>query len=79
MIKIIKEGKLPKKTKTIYTVTCPKCFCEFECDDSDLIIEKGIGGTRSVICPCCGNIIMLMTGDFGNEDSFKTRIEELPD
>ena len=41
-IKIIKEGKTGKFTKT-----CPNCGCEFEYEQEDVY------GTY-VICPCCG-------------------------
>ena len=42
-IKIIKEGKIGKFTKT-----CPYCGCEFEYGQGD--IKYG----TYVICPCCG-------------------------
>lgn len=42
-IKIIKEGKTGKFTKT-----CPYCGCEFEYGQGD--IKYG----TYVICPCCG-------------------------
>ena len=42
-IKIIKEGKIGKFTKT-----CPNCGCEFEYGQGD--IKYG----TYVICPCCG-------------------------
>ena len=43
-IKIIKEGKTGKFTKT-----CPNCGCEFEYGQGDI---KYYG--TYVICPCCG-------------------------
>lgn len=43
-IKIIKEGKTGKFTKT-----CPYCGCEFEYGQGDI---KYYG--TYVICPCCG-------------------------
>lgn len=43
-IKIIKEGKIGKFTKT-----CPYCGCEFEYGQVDI---KYYG--TYVICPCCG-------------------------
>ena len=43
-IKIIKEGKTGKFTKT-----CPYCGCEFEYEQGDI---KYYG--TYVICPCCG-------------------------
>ena len=52
-IKIIKEGKVTKFTKT-----CPECDCEFEYDVSDLQTDYGVCLTTYhdtyVICPCCG-------------------------
>ena len=42
-IKIIKEGKTGKFTKT-----CPYCGCEFEYGQGD------IKYSTYVICPCCG-------------------------
>ena len=42
-IKIIKEGKIGKFTKT-----CPYCGCEFEYGQGD------IKYSTYVICPCCG-------------------------
>ena len=41
-IKIIKEGKTGKFTKT-----CPNCGCKFE-------YEQGDAYGTYVICPCCG-------------------------
>lgn len=52
-IKIIKEGKVTKFTKT-----CPDCGCEFEYEVSDLQTDYGFCLTTYhdtyVICPCCG-------------------------
>ena len=42
-IKIIKEGKTGKFTKT-----CPYCGCKFEYEQGD------IKYSTYVICPCCG-------------------------
>ena len=42
-IKIIKEGKIGKFTKT-----CPYCGCEFEYGQGDIKYDT------YVICPCCG-------------------------
>lgn len=54
-IKIIKEGKVTKFTKT-----CPDCGCEFEYETSDLHTDYSVGLTTNpcqyntyVICPCC--------------------------
>ena len=74
MIKIIKEGRIPPKTKTIYIIDCPKCKCKFECELSDLTIEKP-NGKRTINCPCCKKEIHLIDGDFGNDNNYKTREE----
>ena len=55
-IKIIKEGKITKFTKT-----CPDCGCEFEYEQEDVNVDlnvyltsyRGQYGTY-VIFPCCG-------------------------
>lgn len=59
MIKIIKEGKVTKFTKT-----CPDCGCEFEYEMSDLQTDYRIYLTTYpgkyntyVVCPCCGKHI----------------------
>lgn len=60
MINIIKQGKNIKKTKIIYSVTCPRCDCEFECEGSDFAyIERSINGTATIQCPCCLTIMDL--------------------
>ena len=46
-IKIIKEGKIGKFTKT-----CPNCGCEFEYEQGDVY------GTHVIICPCCGKHLL---------------------
>ena len=55
-IRIIKEGK-----KTKFTKTCPDCGCEFEYEVEDLHTDSSICLTtypcqfsQYVICPCCG-------------------------
>lgn len=68
MIKIIKDGKLEKFTKT-----CPDCGCVFEYELSDTIKEYNYQFaystypilypyTRYVRCPCCGRKIVHDTG-----------------
>lgn len=47
-IKIIKEGKTGKFTKT-----CPYCGCEFEYEQEDIKVDSNEYSTY-VICPCCG-------------------------
>ena len=49
-IKIIKEGKTTKFTKT-----CPYCGCEFEYGQEDIKINSNFSVYDTyVICPCCG-------------------------
>ena len=54
MIKILKNGIIPKKTKTIYKATCAHCKCEFEFESEDCdYIEKTIDGALQIECPTC--------------------------
>lgn len=56
MIKIVKEGVVPKPKRIIYKTTCNYCKCEFEFEAEDcLIIEKRINGNVFAVvdCPCC--------------------------
>lgn len=49
-IKIIKEGKIGKFTKT-----CPYCRCEFEYGQGDIKVDSNFSEYDTyVICPCCG-------------------------
>lgn len=58
MIKIIKDGKTPKRQKPIYTIECQHCGCVFECESSDFLsMSRGLDGAFTVPCPCCGIII----------------------
>lgn len=69
MIKIIKNGELPKKKmKWIYTVTCRNCGCVFECSSKDLdwrnrgffdSAKYTVGGIK---CPYCKEEIVV-SGD----------------
>ena len=77
MIKIIKNGKKPIKTKVIYTTTCGNCGCKFEFEDEDLISEKRINGKKVITCPYCNKQITLFNGDFGNEGNYTTREEKV--
>lgn len=59
-IKIIKEGKTGKFTKT-----CPYCGCKFEYRKEDVKVNSDICLTpypseyiTYVICPCCGNYLL---------------------
>ena len=72
MIKIIKDGKIPKKQKAIYTIQCHHCGCVFECESSDfLYIARGLDCTFEVTCPCCGAVIK------NNADMVKPRYEDI--
>ena len=58
-IKIIKQGKMTKFTKT-----CPDCGCEFEYEASDVSTDYSVCLTTYppkyntyVVCPCCGKRI----------------------
>ena len=54
MIKILKEGKIPKPKKYIYIEICNNCGCEFEFEKEDCIaIERRIDGMMTINCPCC--------------------------
>lgn len=54
MIRVVKDGKKPVKTKTIWCFTCPDCGCEFECELEDFKYkEKRPGGDMALQCPCC--------------------------
>ena len=68
MIKIIKNGELPKKKlkmKWIYTITCRNCGCVFECSSGDLdwrnrgFFSSVVGGIK---CPYCKEEIVV-SGD----------------
>lgn len=59
MIKILKEGKKPIKTKTIFREECYQCGCEFEfeiedCEYTDNNIDKRF---YSIKCPTCNHSI----------------------
>ena len=73
MIVIKKEGKKLKKYKIIYTITCPDCGCEFECELDDFkSIERRIDGDKVIECPWCHKEIH--TKDLKD---IKTREEEI--
>ena len=64
MIKIIKEGKLPKKYFTKYEITCPYCKTVFECDKEDITYIIGPYGIHVVDCPFCKNKINLRSCNY---------------
>lgn len=55
MIKILKEGKVPVKTKCIFKQKCNRCGCEFEFEVEDCnFIGKNINArVYSITCPLC--------------------------
>ena len=68
MIKVIKHGK-KKETKVIYTVTCPVCGCEFECDLEDCAGERKLEGKKWIRCPDCEeNIEITSNTKYRKED-----------
>lgn len=81
MIKITKIGKNLTKTKIIYTITCPECGCEFECEAEDFTkIEKAINGKRWIKCPCCNKELCLYPDDYTTreEEVIETPIINIP-
>lgn len=66
-VKIIKHGNKFDKTKT-KTKTCGLCGCEFEYDESDVIVNRNLCLTVNpplyktyIICPECSSAIFLGT------------------
>lgn len=55
MIKILKEGKIPVKTKDIFEKKCSRCGCEFEfeMEDCDYISKSINNRSYSIACPFC--------------------------
>lgn len=71
MINIIKQGTI-KKTKTVYTIKCSCCGCEFECEGEDfLYMTKGLHGSAAISCPCCTTTLEF------EYDSIPRRQEEI--
>ena len=77
MRRIIKDGKKPKKYRSIYKTTCPTCKCVFEFEDEDITGEKTINGSKSVVCPCCGFTIVLYAKDYDTKGNYTERKEEI--
>lgn len=59
MIKILKEGKIPKRFKYIYKKACNKCECVFEFETKDCeYIDKRMGERfYSIKCPYCKKML----------------------
>ena len=72
MIKIIRKSRLPKTYKTLFTVECNKCKCEFEFENEDFTKkEKSIDGNCYINCPSCGYEIV------GKYEYFNPRLIEV--
>lgn len=72
MIKILKEGQLPKRTKSIYKITCKYCGCEFECEAKDFYrLERCLFGKAEIYCPTCNELLTVNLADV------KVRDEEI--
>lgn len=70
MIKIIKNGRIPKPTKRIYEATCEYCGCKFEFEIEDIKSqERRLDGCITVECPCCRKDI--------TQALFKYRLQEV--
>ena len=58
-IKVIKHGK-KETTKIIYTINCPSCGCEFECEIEDFFaLERTPDGKKFIQCPDWGEEITV--------------------
>lgn len=56
MIKVIEHGNHP-----YHRGTCTKCGCKVQCDPEDVMHDGDITGSPMyVICPECGERIMLL-------------------
>lgn len=72
MIKILKEGQLPKRTKPIYKITCKHCGCEFECEVNDFYrLERLLFGKAEIYCPTCKQLLIVTLSEV------KVRDEEI--
>jgi len=66
MIKILKEGNLPKNKKIIYRKDCNNCGCQFEFELEDcLSIERCLDGKITIQCPCCKQLITANRNSLG--------------
>lgn len=72
MIKIIKNGDIPKKYKTIYKTECENCGCEFEFELEDCS-RVARNGEIVIECPCCKKELEKIRG------WLKARMEEVTD
>ena len=75
MIRIIKDGKKPIKTKTIWQFKCPECGCDFECEIEDFkaMERNGFSCNKIIDCPYCGKELRT------NRDFYKTHeVEVVP-
>jgi uncharacterized protein with PIN domain len=57
MIKIIKQGEIPKQENTIYKFKCDYCNTEFETDEVEK--EKMLNGNVYARCPLCDKLLWV--------------------
>lgn len=68
MIEVKKHGN-----NNVYQGTCTNCGCEIECTAADVNFESNItGAPMYVICPECGNRIMITSYTIVNATRFIT-------
>lgn len=75
MIKIIKEGYIPKVIIPRYRIKCDRCHTTFECDKTDTwfkMVGHGEGG-QYIRCPKCGEGI----SEFANADWITINSDEI--
>ena len=66
MIRVIEHGNHP-----YHRVTCAKCGCKVECDQNDVTFDFNVtGAPMYVICPECGERIMLTESHIPAGNSF---------
>jgi len=65
MIKILKDGVIPKITKVMYKATCQNCGCVFVFENGDIKSqERCINGRITVECPYCHKDIMQSSSEY---------------
>lgn len=59
-VKILRDGYITKPTIRIYTATCQKCGCVFECNYLDFKWQsRGLDLDAGLDCPYCGKEVHL--------------------
>ena len=51
MIKVLEHG--------VRKVTCPNCKAKLQYEQEDIISEKRLNGKQWIVCPDCGNEVIL--------------------